>query len=48
MIIGDLNADPQTQEGRTLSLFAESNVLTLHSIEPTRITQTSASGSMSF
>ena len=42
MIIGDFNADPQTQEGRKLSLFAKSNILTLHITEPTRISQASA------
>jgi hypothetical protein len=41
MIIGDLNADPTTLEGRKLALFAESNFLTQHITEPTRITQTS-------
>ena len=42
MIIGDFNADSQTQEGIKLSLFGGSNILTLHITEPTRITQTSA------
>ena len=43
MIIGDLNADPQTRHGRCLREFADNNFFTIHVKEPTRITENSAS-----
>ena len=39
---GDLNADPTTRNGALLRDFAESNFLTIHIEEPTRITEHSA------
>ena len=42
MIIGDLNADPQTRHGRCLSEFADNNFFTIHVNEPTRITENSS------
>ena len=36
MIIGDLNADPQTRHGRCLSEFADNNFFTIYFNEPTR------------
>jgi exonuclease III len=43
VIIGDLNADPHTQQGVQLKNFADTNSLILHITEPTRITEHSAS-----
>ena len=41
MIIGDLNADPRTKNGKLLTNFVNSNQLTMHITEPTRITSNS-------
>ena len=38
LITGDLNADPQTEEGRKLSNFVFVNNLTMHITAPTRVT----------
>ena len=43
IITGDINSDPNTLNGRKLKTFAESNLLTIHINEPTRITPTSSS-----
>ena len=42
MIIGDLNADPLTLQGKTLLKFASSNNFKLHIDKPTRITDQSS------
>ena len=42
VIVGDLNADPSTHQGRVLSTFCQSFNLSIHIQEPTRITSSSA------
>ena len=42
LIIGDLNADPSTRQGKLLNDFANVNFMTQHVTEPTRITETSS------
>ena len=42
IMTGDLNADPSTRDGIILKEFADSNFLTIHVNEPTRITETSS------
>ena len=42
MIIGDLNADPKTPNGDYLENFSSINQLTQHILNPTRITENSA------
>ena len=42
LVIGDLNADPATRQGKYLNDFANVNFLTQHVTEPTRITATSS------
>ena len=42
ILVGDLNADFQTNHGKKLNTFCASNNLTLHIKEPTRITDRSA------
>ena len=43
VLAGDFNADPNSRHGRLLKLFCESNNLTMHVKEPTRITPNKAS-----
>ena len=43
MIIGDINADPSTQNGKHLYRFSDVNFLTQHIQEPFRITKTTES-----
>ncbi len=41
MLVGDLNADPLTNEGQKLKDFVFANNLTCHITQPTRISLTS-------
>ena len=43
IITGDLNSDPLTRNGACLREFADSNYLTIHVDQPTRVTEHSAS-----